>query len=103
VNPHNFYSSMPKDWEPVTPAVHPRCEVSVVDAAGKRWTITVRSKSVYAAIFAYESRQCSGNANERACPKLTWETICEVKAPDGKIHRRTYRQAMDWANRQAVR
>lgn len=103
MNPHNFYRSMPKDWEPVTRAVHPECEVSVTDAGGKRWTMIVRANSLYRAIHAYASKQCSGHESERACPKPEWSTICEVKAPDGRIFTRTYGQAMDWANRKAER
>jgi hypothetical protein len=103
VNPHNFYRSMPKDWEPVSPGIRPECKVSVIDAGGQRWTMLVRARSLFGAIFAYSSKQCCGVANERRYPKLEGETVCEVEAPDGRVFHRTYRQAMNWANRKAER
>jgi hypothetical protein len=70
VNPHNFYRSLPSDWEPVTRRIDPECEVTVTDSAGKRWTMKVRARSMYEAVFAYASRQCCGSPNEREYPKL---------------------------------
>jgi hypothetical protein len=73
--------------------------VTVTDAEGKRWTMTVEAKSRNAAIFAYNAEQVCGT--RRNYPKLLHETEVEIKVEDGRVFRTTFRKAEEWANRKS--
>ena len=77
------------------------CEVTVVDASGKRWTMTVRASSVNRAVIAYKAEQVCGNS--RQFPKITPGTEVEVRVQDGRVFRTTGARVEEWANRKSVK
>ena len=81
----------------IKPGEPPECEVSVTDVQGKRWALTVRARSLYSAVFAYNSEQVCGRY--RHFPKLERSTAVDVRTADGREFRTTYGKVMDWANR----
>jgi hypothetical protein len=72
------------------------CEVTVVDASGKRWTMTVRASTVNEAVIAYKAEQVCGNS--RHFPKVTPGTEVEVQVRDGRVFRTTGARVEEWAN-----
>ena len=76
-----------------------RCKVSATDASGKRHTIEIEAKSLYSAILHFNAEAVSHPAY--GLPKPTDDMIFDVEV-DGKIYTRTFRHAMDWANRHSA-
>lgn len=70
-----------------------RCQVTV---EGR--TLEVEASSLYYAAIEYNHAQVCGFA--RTYPRLSMDTVLEVQS-EGKteIHRITWRQVLDWANR----
>ncbi len=66
---------------------------------GKRYSIKLKgAKSMYAAIFHYNYEAQPGNVN--GLPKPKPETVFQVRELDSAaVWVRTWKQAMDWANR----
>lgn len=81
----------------------PECEVTVRDADGTPWTMTVRARSLYRAVLAYRCNQISGQGHDRAFPKLERSTEVEVRPKDGRVLRTTYGRVQDAANKYAER
>ena len=73
------------------------CEVTVRDSAGEPWTLTVRTGSLYAAVFAYNADVVCGH--NRHFPRLERDTEIEVRLRDGRVFHTTFGKALDWANR----
>lgn len=84
-------------------ADRPTCHVTVRDAAGKPWTMTVHARSMHEAVFAYSTQQVCGQADKREYPPILHETEVEVTAPDGRVLKTTGKRAWDWANAKAER
>lgn len=78
--------------------IDPECEVTVVDAAGKRWTMKLRARSLYHAVIAYNAEQVCGSHREH--PKLEPGVRVEVRLGDGRVFHTTSDQAFRWANRE---
>lgn len=73
------------------------CEVTVVDASGKRWTMTVRASTMNEAVIAYKAEQVCGH--HRQFPKVTPGTEVEVQVSDGRVFRTTGARVEEWANK----
>lgn len=68
---------------------------------GERFTLTIPdAKSLYSAIFYYNHIVISGNPKPDY-PHPTLDTVFEVRRGDDLLVR-TFRQAMDWANRKSA-
>lgn len=83
------------------PEDDPECQVAVIDADGKLWTMPVRARSLYAAVCVYHAQQISGIY--RHFPRLERDTEVEVRLSDGRVLRTTGKCVWDWANREAER
>jgi hypothetical protein len=78
-----------------------KCDVTVTDADGKRWTMAVEADSRNSAICAYNAEQVCGRY--RNYPKLLAETEIEVRVEDGRVFSTVFKRVEDWANREAQR
>lgn len=85
----------------MSPVLDPECEVTVRDASGKAWTMTVRARSLFRAVIAYNAEQVCGA--HREYPKLKPGTDIEVRLPDGRILHTTGARWRAWSNRESER
>lgn len=77
-----------------------KCEVTVRDKHGKRWTMVVEAKSRNTAIAAYNAEQVCGF--HRQYPKLLPETEIEVRIEDGRVFHTTFQKVLEWSSREGA-
>ena len=77
------------------------CTVTAICGDGSRYTMTVRAKSLYYAVLAYNAEACCRSS--AGFPRPEMDTRFEVRLPDGRVFETDFRRASEWANRKAER
>jgi hypothetical protein len=75
------------------------CTVTAIAPDGRRSTIEVEAKSRNNAVFVYNYRA----STDPALLRPDFSTVFEITPAGGQTLRVSWRQVMDWANRQGVR
>jgi hypothetical protein len=72
--------------------------VTLIAPDGQRHAVTVKAKSLYAAIFEYNYLS---HVDAKSLPRPDRSSVFEVQREGGLVRRVTYGVALDWANRVA--